>query len=404
MIDPKFWRWGPYALLGLSALVSAATSRTLMSPAEIYTAAMLVAAALGWQLAWDRRLRELPDQVRARAVYFFVRTALAFALSMINPFFSIYAVMGYFDAGRQLPSPSRKWGLLAIALTLALSQSAVPQGPPPRTVVQWAVFAALFVLHSALALLLDRFNDQTEKRQQDQQATIDQLARALADNEALQAQLLVQAREAGTADERRRIAAEIHDTLAQGLTGIITQLQASLDSIDTERARAHVEQAVALARYSLGEARRSVHDLTPGPLEHRTLPEALETTVARWAVTSATDLELVVTGTVEPLDDDVQAALLRITEEALSNVAKHAQASRAGITLSYFDNEVTLDIRDDGRGFAPDNLPPRTAHGGFGLAGMRLRAQRVAGTVEVESEAGDGTAVAVRIPLVRHDS
>lgn len=108
--------------------------------------------------------------------------------------------------------------------------------------------------------------------------------------------------------------------------------------------------------------------------------------------------------TAEPLDDDVQTALLRITEEALANVAKHANASRVGVTLSYFDDEVTLDVRDDGRGFDPASLPPRDRRGGFGLTGMRLRTERVAGTIEIESEPGGGTAVAVRIPLVRHDS
>lgn len=399
-----FFRWGPYALLALGALVSAATAGGLMSAGEVRVAATLTVCALLWQLGWDRPLRSLPDQSTGRCVHFAVRTLFALVLSGLNPFFSIYAVMGYFDAGRQLTEPVRRWGLLTVAVTLALAQSAPVKGFLPDNPTQWTVFAALLILHTSLALLLDRFNLQADEQRREQQETIAELERAVAENAALQAQLVVQAREAGTADERRRLAAEIHDTLAQGLTGIITQLQASLDTGDRSAARDHVEQAVALARYSLGEARRSVHDLAPGPLEHRTLAEALGDTAARWSVTTSTPIEFTVTGEVQPLHAELDTALLRITEEALGNVAKHAAATRVGVTLSYFDDEVTLDIRDDGCGFDPSAVPPRSARGGFGLAGMRVRAARVGGTVEIESEPDCGTAIAVRVPLVRHDS
>ena len=408
---PAFYRWAPYVLLFLGTAVSAVTSGPLMSRGEMYPAAVLAGVALIWQASWDRRLRESPEQSRGRVVYFAVRTVLALTLSLLNPFFSIYALMGYFDAGRQLPRSLRRWGLMAVAATLAGSQSSGPGGPLPKSPLQWCVFAGLLVLHISLALVLDRLNSQAETERSHQQDTIAELkitnarlGQALAENEGLQAQLLVRAREAGSADERRRLAAEIHDTLAQGLTGIVTQLQASLDSPDQGRARTHVERAAALARHSLGEARRSVHDLTPAALEHRTLPEALEEAVARWSATSAASSELTVTGTAEPLHGEIEATLLRITEEALSNVARHAGANRVAITLSYFDDEVTLDVRDDGRGFDPAAVRPRSTTGGFGLVGMRARAARVAGAIDVESEPGGGTALAVRVPLVRNVS
>lgn len=398
------FRWGPYALLGLGTLVSAATAEALMTKGDTLVAAALTACALAWQLGWDRALRSQPDHSAGRRSYFAVRTLLAFVLSGLNPFFSIFALMGYFDAGRQLPESVRRWGLLAVATTIALAQAVPLRGFLPIGASQWTVFAALLALHTCLALLLDRFNQQAEDQRRSQLATIDELERTVAENKALQAQLIVQAREAGTAEERRRLAAEIHDTLAQGLTGIITQLQASLDTTEHHAAREHVQQAVALARHSLGEARRSVHGLAPGPLEHQTLTEALDDTAARWSVTTSTPVEFTVTGEIQPLHAELDTALLRIMEEALSNVAKHAAAARVGVTLSYFDDEVTLDIRDDGRGFDPPAVPPRSAHGGFGLAGMRVRATRVGGTVEVESERDGGTAIAVRVPLVRHDS
>jgi len=87
----------------------------------------------------------------------------------------------------------------------------------------------------------------------------------------------------------------------------------------------------------------------------------------------------------------------------LSNAARHARASRLGLTLSFMGDEVSLDIRDDGIGFDPAAVPARTRAGGFGLDGMRARAERIAGTLTVESEPGHGTAVSARVPLVRDD-
>ncbi len=100
--------------------------------------------------------------------------------------------------------------------------------------------------------------------------------------------------------------------------------------------------------------------------------------------------------------DEVEATLLRIAQEGLANTRRHAAASRVGVTLSYMGDEVTLDVRDDGRGFDPATLPPRERTGGFGLGGMRTRAERIAGAVGIESEPGRGTAISARVPLVRH--
>ncbi|MFE0156610.1 sensor histidine kinase [Nonomuraea sp. NPDC059007] len=400
----RFVRWGPYGLLALSAVAVAATAPVLMTRTEVYLAAALTAGALGWQLVWGTRLsRELSHD----AWYFAVRSALAFALCWLNPFFSIFALMGYFDAGRHLPRSWRRWGLLGTAMTLAVSQSFMPDGPPPDNLADMVLFSVLFALHAMLALVLDRLNDRDAQKRQRQEAVIEELeiantrlARALEQNAALQAKLVAQARDAGVAAERRRLAADLHDTMVQGLVGVITQLQAALDT-DGPASRVRMERAVALARYSLGEARRSVHDLIPGSLENRTLPEALSETVERWSATSTARLDLTVVGTVEPLHDEIESTLLRITEEALSNVAKHANAGRVGVTLAYIDDEVTLDVRDNGRGFDPGRAPQPSDQGGFGLDGMQVRARRVGGVVGIESEPGGGTAISARVPLVR---
>lgn len=94
---------------------------------------------------------------------------------------------------------------------------------------------------------------------------------------------------------------------------------------------------------------------------------------------------------------------MRIVQEALSNISRHAAARRVGVTLSFLGDEVILDIRDDGSGFDPLAVPARSGTGGFGLPGMCARAERIAGSLTVESEPGHGTAVSARVPLVRHD-
>jgi signal transduction histidine kinase len=247
----------------------------------------------------------------------------------------------------------------------------------------------------------------------------------------LQAQLLIQAREAGAGDERQRMAREIHDTLAQGLTGIITQLEAAQQTGgDAERER-RIGNAKRLARDSLAEARRSVQALRPQALENSRLPEALADEVARWSATSGVPGEVETTGDARALHPEVEVTLLRVAQEALANVAKHARASRAGVTLSYMEDVVSLDVCDDGAGFALPASPNGSstngnstngnstngnsangnsangnsangsrANGGFGLIAMRQRVSRLAGQLEIESEPGAGTAVSASLPAI----
>ncbi|MCZ9350716.1 sensor histidine kinase [Streptomyces mutabilis] len=402
-------RWGPYAMLGVGTALTSATMDVIgMGQAERYATAVLAGFVLLWQLWWDRRsARTRAVRSPVSACYYLVRAAATFALSWLNPFFAFLAAVGYFDADRLLPPRLLKPGLLVTAVTIAGSQSG---GLPPHGPLGWGVFGALLGVHLGMIAVFGHLTAREEERTRTQAATIAELERtntalqqALDENAALHAQLLVQAREAGVADERRRLAAEIHDTLAQGLTGIIAQLQVVANTRDADLAREHTDRALALARHSLGEARRSVHNLSPVALADDGLPGALHKTVTEWGERTAVQAAFTVTGTAEPLHDEVAATLLRIAQEALSNTARHAAADRAGVTLSYMGDEVTLDIRDDGRGFDPLAVPARTRTGGFGLDGMRARAERIAGSLTVEAEPGQGTAVSARVPLVRHD-
>ena len=204
------------------------------------------------------------------------------------------------------------------------------------------------------------------------------------------------------------MAREIHDTLAQGLTGIITQLQAAQHAaagqVGSEAGATHINSAIQLARESLTEARRSVQALTPEPLASARLPEAIDDVAQRWSQLHGITVAFTTTGNVRLMRPEIEVALLRAAQEALTNVAKHARATRVGLTLSYMEDLITLDVRDDGVGFVTVNgsgpRRPRDAQGGFGLSAMRERVEGVAGTLEIESEPDGGTAISAAIPAV----
>jgi signal transduction histidine kinase len=229
-----------------------------------------------------------------------------------------------------------------------------------------------------------------------------ELETALAENAGLHAQLLAQAREAGVLEERQRMAREIHDTLAQGLAGILTQLQAAEQASHVPAvSRRHVGNAMDLARESLIEARRTVHAVGPSALAEARLPDAIGDVAERWSKVNRVEAVLTTTGDARPMHTDVEVTLLRTAQEALANVAKHARAGRVSLTLSYMEDLVTLDVLDDGVGFRPDaERADGSADGGYGLAGMRRRVQLLAGRLDIESEPGRGTAITVTVPAI----
>ena len=144
------------------------------------------------------------------------------------------------------------------------------------------------------------------------------------------------------------------------------------------------------------ESRRIIWDMRPEQLEDASLVESIEGVAARWSAENRVRVETAVTGTPHPLDEPVETALLRITQEALQNIKKHAKAGDVNITLSYMPDLLALDIVDNGKGFDTSRRNGR----GFGLKTMRERAEELGGTLTIESELGKGTAVAVSLPIV----
>ena len=368
-----------------------------------------VAVAAGAWITWMIILHPgWAERPWLMGVFFVGLIAFIAVLTVRSPWFAFFTWLGFLYAFRFLTGAWRWAACAVVAIFFGMSQSGGFHRPTVSTVAIWVLLACVDVVLTGGFVLLGM---KTEEQNQARKGMIAELAAAnhrleeiMAENTGLQAQLLTQAREAGAGDERQRMAREIHDTLAQGLMGIITQLEAAQQTVhDTERER-RIGNAKRLARDSLAEARRSVQALRPQALEDSRLPEALADEVARWSATSGVPGEVETTGDARVLHPEVEVTLLRVAQEALANVAKHAGASRAGVTLSYMEDVVSLDVRDDGAGFVPPAAPNAPngslAGGGFGLIAMRQRVSRLAGQLEIESEPGSGTAVSASLPAI----
>ena len=227
-----------------------------------------------------------------------------------------------------------------------------------------------------------------------------ELAQALAHHVMMAAHgqdLIEQQREAAILKERTRMARDIHDTLAQGFTGVIVQMEAAEEALleeDSEHAIGHVHRARELARESLREARRSVHALRPQALEKAPFADALEAIIKNTAAGTALRTEFRITGKPRELAPLVEENLLHIGQEALTNSLKHAHATKFQAQLSFNPDAVYLELQDNGDGFNVGNANG----GGFGLIGMKERAEQIGATVDVSSKPGAGTSIVAVSP------
>jgi len=227
-----------------------------------------------------------------------------------------------------------------------------------------------------------------------------ELTRALAHQATLAMQLTrlsAQSRQSAVMAERNRMARDIHDTLAQGFTGVIVQLEAAGEAMSqsrTARVSDHLNQAGELARESLREARRSVQALRPQALEGKQVSEALKDLIEKMTRGTTVHAEFTLQGNQQKLPPEWEANLLRIGQEVLTNVLRHARASTFNVLLVFDSREIRLNLRDDGCGF-----DPKRRHEGFGLQGMRERAEGMGGHLSIESANGKGTMISIVLPL-----
>jgi len=231
------------------------------------------------------------------------------------------------------------------------------------------------------------------------QTLADQLAVAI-DN----ARLYDETRQMAVMEERNRMAREIHDTLAQGFSGIILQLEAGEQALgsDLPALQRHLNQARNLARKSLAEARRSVWNLRPQALEQRPLADAIMQEVDRFSQSTGVNVKFSILGDRRDLPPELEAGILRIFQESMTNVRKHAKATEVEVNLAFNESAVELAVQDNGVGFKPkisdDDAKSVKKRDTFGLISMRERARGLGGTFEVQSQRGKGTLVKIVIP------
>jgi signal transduction histidine kinase len=227
-----------------------------------------------------------------------------------------------------------------------------------------------------------------------------ELAQALVNQAMLALQLnrlSALSRDSAVMAERNRLARDIHDTLAQGFTGVVVQMEAAEEALSQnlwDKVGEYVGRAGDLARESLREARRSVLALRPQALEETGLCEALKRLIEKMTAGTALQVDFAEEGTRCQLPPEWEENLLRIGQEALTNAIRHARASEFTIRLVFTDHEIRLTLRDNGCGFNPE-----PGHDGFGLQGMRERVESMGGHFIIESAPKAGASVSITLPL-----
>ncbi len=348
--------------------------------------------------------------------YLAIGWALWFGLTLLDPLylfmlFGLYPQVFFF---RPLP-----WKIIdALILTvLTLWRQALLLGG-----LDWSELITLVATASGIlmALFIEAIIRQSRERH-----------RLIRELEVTRHELAVAERQAGITEERQRLAREIHDTLAQGFTSIVMHLEAADGALpsDMRKLQRHLDQARRTARENLAEARRLMWALQPEALERASLPEALINLARCWSEENSVTASATITGTSRFLRPEIEVTLLRAAQEALANAGKYAQASRVTVTLSYMDDEVVLDVQDNGAGFDTRHIsiaatvlsrlpsvssderraqifisPAGQTSGGFGLKALRERVGQLSGTLSIESTPGEGTTIAVALPAVSNES
>ncbi|MBR7744648.1 sensor histidine kinase [Phycicoccus sp. BSK3Z-2] len=332
-------------------------------------------------------VRGLRDDRRAGLAYQVLAWTLLVAVQWLDPgteawmlYFVLYPQMWAMLSARQAVAGT-VLTLTAFGVTRYV-QSGYDDGTFGPIVVSSVISLGVSL---ALGLFIHRIVGEADARA----TTIDELR-------ATQARLAAVERDRGVQDERERISREIHDTLAQGFTSVVTlsrAADAALARGDVDTARERLALVERTATDNLAEARLIVAELTPGHLQSRSLAEALVRLGDAVGRETGLRTEVRVDGEPAPLGGAAEVVVLRTAQEALANVRRHAGAGHVAVALSYRPERVVLSVADDGCGFDAD-----TDHRGFGLDGVRARAAQVGGRVDLLSGPGAGTTLTLEVP------
>jgi signal transduction histidine kinase len=370
VIDPR-WRTvltvAPYLVLGVLAAFTLGVEWG--DTAGLVPTLILCAAVAVWIVLFRRLPERWRDRNAVIAVFLTGLIALNLALVLRDSWFGFLTIATFTFAYSIVPWPAELFAVGATATVAGLAQSSSVYADPAGVAETLGIIAINIIAMCGLSWSL-RLAEQQVKR-------------------------------AATEMERSRLAREIHDTLAQGFTGIVTQLQAADQAADEDARRRHINAALALARDGLAEARRSVQALRPGALDAVRLTDALENVARTWSSRTGIPVTITTSGDARALPTEVEVALLRTAQEALANVEQHAVARRVVLTLRSDTGGTRLEVRDDGRGFDAADRAARPGHaedGGYGLVAMKERIESVAGALVIDSRPGHGTAVRAEVP------
>lgn len=369
------WQHGFFAL-ALGLVTFGALAGAGHDPAAVAIRLGLAAGLAGWYGYWFAGRR---DPSPAHLPYLLGAAGLWAVMAAVDPALLPVGVAILIPYCLRRP-------LWAAAAFVLLGAAWLTQGLIMGTLTWSSVLACVVgvVVLGATHGYLATLDHEGRKRQ----ALLDQLA-------AAQAELAAAERRAGTLAERQRLARDIHDTLTQGFASIAMQLDAAqADLPPGAPATRRVEQAIRTARENLAESRRLVQALRPQQLDGAGLPEAVRQLAARLADEAAVTAHTVVTGEPAALDPATETELLRVVQEALTNIRRHARATEVTVTLSYLDDEVAIDVQDNGTG-----IPATRPTTGVGLGSMRERVDNLGGTLTVETGPGEGTTIAATVPV-----
>ena len=371
------------------AVLVATTAGVLVAerPEHLGWSLLGVGVIAGAYLVWGRR--GIGDEERAAGIRY-VAVAWVALVGLMAVDGSGTAWVLTFGLFPQTWAMLRRNHAAAVVVLAVLAIGAVRLWQAPRTGDDVVGIAISTVITLSLSLAMGLFIHKLIGEADSRAWTIDELRRT-------QAQLAAAERAQGVASERERLSREIHDTLAQGFTSVVTlarATEAALDRGDLEVVRERVRLIEQTATDNLSEARLIVAELTPGHLQSRTLSEALGRLVDAVAAESGMSGTLVVHGEPTVLRANSEVVLLRTAQEGLANVRRHARARAFEVRLTYAaDAPVSLEVVDDGVGFLPE-APDR----GYGLDGATARADEVGGRFEVSSAPGAGTRLRMEVP------
>jgi signal transduction histidine kinase len=375
-------RWDVYYAVVFAASLAIVHAGPL-DPARRIIATAALAAMVPWYIFLGRPLMKQDTTTEPRATIYLSGLVVLFAVAQSQAANAWFLAFGLLPMCFHVTTARRAMAFVVIINVIAagLDVWRDPGLPGALTALGILAFAVTF------SYVYSRWMARVIEQSLERAALIEQL-------EATRAELAAAHHQAGVQAERHRLAGEIHDTLAQGFTSIVTLLQAGQASLDAASpARRHLDLALLTARENLAEARTLVTALTPATLEAGTLGDTVRRVTSATGAQAGIEAHAELTGTARRLPTGTEVVLLRVCQEALANVRKHADARQVRVRLCYAGTTVRLTVTDDGKGFGPGGTT-----GGYGLKGMRDRVSQVGGTVEVASVPGRGTEVSAEVP------